>query len=116
METLANGSNAFRIATENFAGWLGIELVSEETDKVEVRLPYQKKLGEGRIHGGAICALIDVAATAAFWSHPRRQINSRSYCGLYSEFSQACGCYQSRSDGNSTQTRWDVVHWQCLRY
>ena len=33
-------------------------------------MPYRKELGVGRIHGGAISALIDIAATAAFWSHP----------------------------------------------
>lgn len=70
MVTSLTPSNAVRIAQENFAGWLGIELVSSETDKAVVRLPYQEKLGVGRIHGGAISALIDTAATAAFWSHP----------------------------------------------
>ena len=70
MESSIKSSTAIRIARENFAGWMGIELVSSETDKVVVRLPYQQKLGVGRIHGGAISALIDVAATAAFWSHP----------------------------------------------
>ena len=35
-----------------------------------VKLPYAPKLGVGRIHGGAISALVDIAATAAFWSSP----------------------------------------------
>ena len=39
-------------------------------DKAVVRLPYREELGVGRIHGGAISALVDIAATAAFWSHP----------------------------------------------
>lgn len=66
-ESLANTQ---RIATENFAAELGIELVESRPDQVTVKLPYQTKLGIGRIHGGAISALIDVAATAAFWATP----------------------------------------------
>ena len=66
-ESLANTQ---RIATENFAAELGIELVESRPDQVIVKLPYQTKLGIGRIHGGAISALIDVAATAAFWATP----------------------------------------------
>lgn len=63
-------ANSERIATENFAAELGIELVKAQPDRVKVKLPYVTKLGVGRIHGGAISALIDVAATAAFWSTP----------------------------------------------
>ena len=59
-----------RIATESFADLLGIELVSNRPDHVVVRMPYRAELGIGRIHGGAISALIDVAATASFWSDP----------------------------------------------
>ena len=54
-----------RIATESFADLLGIELVSNRPDHVVVRMPYRAELGIGRIHGGAISALIDVAATAS---------------------------------------------------
>ena len=63
-------ANTERIATENFAAELGIELVESEPDRAKVKLPYDAKLGVGRIHGGAISALVDVAATAAFWSTP----------------------------------------------
>ena len=63
-------SRAKNIATENFAAELGIQLVESEPDRVVVKLPYDKKFGEGRIHGGAISALVDVAATAAFWTTP----------------------------------------------
>ena len=56
---------------------LGVELVSSEADHVVVKLPYSSKLGIGRIHGGAISSLIDVAATAAFWSTPMIGPNSR---------------------------------------
>ena len=66
-ESLANTQ---RIATENFAAELGIELVESCPDHVTVKLPYKTSLGISRIHGGAISALIDVAATAAFWATP----------------------------------------------
>lgn len=69
--------NAGRIANESFAQLLGIELVSSEPDQVVMKLPYTRKLGVGRIHGGAISSLIDVAATAAFWSTPQIGPNSR---------------------------------------
>ncbi len=58
------------IAEESFAALLGIELVESEADRVVVRMPYRPALGIGRIHGGAISALVDTAATAAFWSRP----------------------------------------------
>jgi len=45
-------------------------LVNVEADRAVVKLPYKESLGIGRIHGGAISALADIAATAAFWSHP----------------------------------------------
>ena len=60
--------NVERIATESFATLLGVELVAHAIDRVVVKLPYQARLGVGRIHGGAISALVDIAATAAFWS------------------------------------------------
>ena len=60
-----------RIATESFAAMLGVRLVACGEDRVVVELPYSSKLGVGRIHGGAISALIDIAATAAFWACPR---------------------------------------------
>ena len=63
-------SNVERIATENFAALLGARLVESQRDRVVVKLPYTPKLGLGRIHGGAISALVDIAATAAFWSSP----------------------------------------------
>lgn len=65
-----SNAHASRIASEGFANHLGAELAEAETDRVVVRLPYKEHLGTGRIHGGAISALVDIAATAAFWSHP----------------------------------------------
>lgn len=62
--------NASRIVAEGFARHLGVTLVSEATDRAVVRMPYREHLGVGRVHGGAISALVDIAATAAFWSHP----------------------------------------------
>jgi uncharacterized protein (TIGR00369 family) len=49
---------------------LGVELVSAAPDRVVVRLPFRNEIttvGE-LVHGGAIGALVDVAATAAAWS------------------------------------------------
>ena len=66
----SESSNVARIATENFAALLGARLVESARDRVVVELPYAAKLGVGRIHGGAISALVDIAATAAFWSSP----------------------------------------------
>ncbi len=59
-----------RIATESFASLLGVELIDSDRDRAVFKLPYQPRLGVGRIHGGAIGALVDIAATAAFWSCP----------------------------------------------
>jgi uncharacterized protein (TIGR00369 family) len=53
-----------------FAALLGIELVRIEDDRVQVRLRFRHEvttIGDV-VHGGAIAALIDVAATAAVWS------------------------------------------------
>ena len=66
-----------RIASESFASLLGVELLERGEDRVVVKLPYQAKLGAGRIHGGAISALVDIAATAAFWSCPDATPESR---------------------------------------
>ncbi len=40
-----------------------------ETDRVTLRLPYGEHLGIDRVGGGAISALVDVAASCAFWSN-----------------------------------------------
>ena len=70
-------AKAMRIMQDGFAGMLGVEFVESETNRVVIRMPYRKILGIGRIHGGAISALVDIAATAAFWSHPDVTENSR---------------------------------------
>jgi uncharacterized protein (TIGR00369 family) len=53
-----------------FAQELGIELVSLEPDRAELRLPWAPRLATiGEIvHGGAIAALLDTAGMAAAWS------------------------------------------------
>ncbi len=65
------------IATEDFAALLGVQLLEQGRDRVVVKLPYRDELGVGRIHGGAISALVDVAATAAFWSCPELTATAR---------------------------------------
>lgn len=52
------------------AALLGMQLVSVADDVVAVRLPFRPEvttLGD-LVHGGAISALVDVAATAAAWT------------------------------------------------
>jgi uncharacterized protein (TIGR00369 family) len=56
------------IATTGFAQVLGAQVHELAADRVCVKMPYREQLGVGRIHGGAISALVDVAATAAFWA------------------------------------------------
>jgi len=60
-----------RIAVEQaFARHLGVELETCSTDYAVLGLPYQAHLGDDRVNGGAISALVDLAATCAFWAHP----------------------------------------------
>ncbi len=66
-----------RIAQESFAEMLGVEILEQDEDRVVARLPYRDQLGTGRIHGGAISGLVDVAATAAFWSRRDLPSNAR---------------------------------------
>ena len=65
------------IAQESFARMLGVELVEVAEDRVVARLPFREQLGTSRIHGGAISGLVDIAATAAFWSHRDLPSNGR---------------------------------------
>jgi uncharacterized protein (TIGR00369 family) len=58
---------------------LGTETLEVTTDRVRVGLPYRPEvttLGD-LVHGGAIAALIDVAATAAFWTRADLTRNPR---------------------------------------
>ena len=49
---------------------LGMELADAAADRVTIRLPFRPDLTTvgDLVHGGAIGALVDVAATAAAWS------------------------------------------------
>lgn len=49
---------------------LGMQIDSIETDRVRLRLPYRGEVSTvgDTVHGGAISALVDTAATAAAWS------------------------------------------------
>lgn len=52
------------------AALLGIELIDMADDVVRVHLPFRRELTTigDLVHGGAISALVDVAATAAAWT------------------------------------------------
>ncbi|MEM7540455.1 MAG: PaaI family thioesterase [Pseudomonadota bacterium] len=60
-----------------FSKHLGFKLISAGDDRAIVELPYRSFLGDDRIHGGAISALVDTAATCAFWSDPNANAKSR---------------------------------------
>lgn len=61
------------IVKSGYGSLLGMELVEAREGSVRVRLPYRPDLTTygDTIHGGAISALVDVAATASFWASPR---------------------------------------------
>ena len=50
---------------------------SDCTDRVILQLPYNEYLGIDRVGGGAISALVDIAASCAFWSNDSVSIDSR---------------------------------------
>lgn len=58
------------IVASPFGALLGIELAHVADDEVAVRLPFREELTTigSLVHGGAISALVDVAATAAAWT------------------------------------------------
>ncbi len=62
---------------DEFARHLRTQALAIRQDAVSVLLPYRPELGVGRVHGGAISGLIDIAATAAFWADPQVTVNSR---------------------------------------
>ena len=67
------------IVASPFATLLGIETVEVAPDLVRVRLPFRSEVTTvgDLVHGGAIAALIDVAATAAFWTGADLKRNPR---------------------------------------
>jgi uncharacterized protein (TIGR00369 family) len=58
------------VATSPLVGHLGIELVALEADRAQLRLPFSESVVTVAdvVHGGAISALVDTAATAASWA------------------------------------------------
>ena len=67
------------IAASPLARLLGMRVERVEEDLVVVKLPFREEVttvGE-LIHGGAISALVDVAATAAAWSKVDLERNPR---------------------------------------
>jgi uncharacterized protein (TIGR00369 family) len=67
------------IVRSPYATLLGARLERVEEDRVQVRLPYRRDLTTlgDTVHGGAIAALVDLTATAAFWASPGVSSGSR---------------------------------------
>jgi uncharacterized protein (TIGR00369 family) len=67
------------IANSPFAAHLGMRVQSLEPDVARIAMPFKDELvtiGD-IVHGGAISALLDTAATAAAWSTPNPPENLR---------------------------------------
>jgi uncharacterized protein (TIGR00369 family) len=62
-----------------FAQLVGLRSEAIEEDHVRLRLPFRTELTTvGKmVHGGAIAALVDVAATAAAWAWPGASLEAR---------------------------------------
>lgn len=77
------------IVASPFGAQLGLRTEAIEEDHVRLRLPFRAELttvGE-MVHGGAIGALVDVAATAAAWATPAATLRARgSTVGLSLSF------------------------------
>ena len=58
---------------------LDAELLELQEDEVRVQLPFREELTTlgDTVHGGAIAALVDIAATACFWASPHIPAGSR---------------------------------------
>ncbi len=67
------------IVRSPFGRLLGLETVEIAPDRVRVRLPYRSELTTlgDTVHGGAISALVDAAATGAFWAHEKISPSAR---------------------------------------
>ena len=74
---MAGFDRSRHIATDGFAALLGIQLVEVGPDRALLRMPYSERLGIGRVNGGAIAALVDIASTAAFWAIEQPNPNAR---------------------------------------
>ena len=79
LDASAVGAIEKGIVLSPFGKLLGFETERVEVDHVRVRMPFRPELttvGEV-VHGGAIGALIDVAATAAAWASPAASLQGR---------------------------------------
>ena len=67
------------IVRSPLGGVLGLEIEAIEADHVRVRLPFRAEVTTvgDIVHGGAISALIDTAATGAAWSAADLSANPR---------------------------------------
>lgn len=70
--TVPRGAEAVRefLRSSPFAGHLGMRIAALEHDRSQLELPFAESLvtvGD-LVHGGAISALVDTAATAAAWA------------------------------------------------
>ena len=67
------------IVASPFGNLVGLTCESIAEDRVRVRLPFRAQvttIGD-MVHGGAIAALVDVAATAAAWATPAATLQAR---------------------------------------
>ena len=67
------------IAHSPLGGLLGMQVETIDADHVRVRLPFRAEVTTGAdiVHGGAISALVDAAATGAAWSAVDLSANPR---------------------------------------
>lgn len=75
LESIIRGA----IAGSPLAHLLGIDVASVDDDRVALRLPFRAEVTTvgDLVHGGAIAALVDAAATAAAWSRAELARNPR---------------------------------------
>jgi len=68
-----------RIVASPFGAQVGLRCESIAPDRVRLRLPFRSEVTTvgDMVHGGAIAALVDVAATAAAWATPGASLAAR---------------------------------------
>jgi uncharacterized protein (TIGR00369 family) len=67
------------IVASPFGALVGLVCESVAEDRVRLRLPFRPQVTTvgDMVHGGAIAALVDVAATAAAWATPAATLQAR---------------------------------------
>jgi uncharacterized protein (TIGR00369 family) len=67
------------IVRSPLGGLLGMQVETIDADRVRIRLPFRADVTTGGdiVHGGAISALVDTAATGAAWSAADLSANPR---------------------------------------